>query len=72
MDDRNGGPDAPYSYDEAIEEAERYAPSGRPRLPQDREKKRVRTGFAFPYKIMTIAGIALILVGAGIQWGKRR
>jgi hypothetical protein len=70
MDDHGGGPDAPYSYDEAVEEAERYAPSSRPRLSQDRDKKRVRTGFAFPYKIVSAIGIVLILVGAGILWGK--
>ena len=71
LDDRGGGPDTPYSYDEAIEEAERYAPSAsRPRLPQDRDKKRVRSGFAFPFRTMIVAGIALILVGAGILWGK--
>ena len=64
-------PDAPYSYDEAAEEAERYAPSGsRQRLAQDRDKKRVRTGFAFPYKIVSALGVLLILVGAGILWGK--
>lgn len=64
-------PDAPYTYDEATEETERYAPSGsRPRLAQDRDKKRVRTGFAFPYKIVSAIGVVLILAGAGILWGK--
>jgi hypothetical protein len=70
LDDHGGGPDAPYSYDDAIEEAERYAPSSRPRLSQDRDKKRVRTGFAFPYKIVSAIGVVLILVGSGILWGK--
>ncbi|HUO00452.1 MAG TPA: hypothetical protein VMU69_30005 [Bradyrhizobium sp.] len=65
------GPDSPYSYDEPVDEAERYAPSAsRPRLAQDRDKKRVRTGFAFPYKIVSAIGIVLILAGAGILWGK--
>jgi hypothetical protein len=69
--------DAPYSYDESIEEAERYAPqpqqSGpRPRLSQDREpkKRRARTGTVFPFKSAIAVGIVLILVGAAILWGK--
>jgi hypothetical protein len=70
--DDDGDRDAPYSYDDAIGEAERYAPSAsRPRLPpQGRDKKSGRTGFAFPYKIVSAIGILLILVGAGILWGK--
>jgi hypothetical protein len=69
--DDHDAPDAPYSYDEAIDEAERYAPSGsRQRPGQDRDKKRVRTGFAFPYKLVSAIGVVLILVGAGILWGK--
>lgn len=70
--------ETPYSYDESIEEAERYAPpqqppAQRPRLPQDRDRKpakRVRTGAIFPFKSAIAIGIVLILVGAGILWGK--
>lgn len=70
LDDHDGR-NEPYSYDEAVEQAERYAPSAsRPRLAQDRNKKRVRGGFAFPYKIVSAIGVVLILVGAGILWGK--
>ena len=45
----------------------------RPRLSQDRDrepKKRARTGAVFPFKSAIAVGIVLILVGAGILWGK--
>lgn len=73
LENRAGESEAPYSYDEAIEEAERYAPpSPRPRVAPEREaKKRVRTGSAFPFKSAIAVGIVLILVGAGILWGKQ-
>jgi hypothetical protein len=75
LDDRGLEAEAPYSYDESIEEAERYAPpaSGpRPRIAADREppNKRVRSGSMFPFKSAIAIGIVLILVGAGILWGK--
>jgi hypothetical protein len=74
MENRGADPEAPYSYDESVEEAERYAPpaaSSRPRLSQDRDaKKRVRTGAGFPFRSAIAVGIVLILVGAGILWGK--
>src|SRR3954471_13724643 len=79
LENRGAGADAPYSYDESIEEAERYAPpsqppSQRPHIPVlDREpkKKRARTGSVFPFKSAIAVGIVLILVGAGILWGKQ-
>ncbi|QWG12313.1 hypothetical protein KMZ29_21785 [Bradyrhizobium sediminis] len=76
MENRGADPDAPYSYDESVEEAERYAPppqapAARARIGQDREpKKRVRTGTVFPFKSAIAVGLVLILVGAGILWGK--
>ncbi|OKO73822.1 hypothetical protein AC629_36365, partial [Bradyrhizobium sp. NAS80.1] len=74
LENRAGEQDAPYSYDESIEEAERYAPqppSSRPRIAPEREaKKRRRAGSAFPFKSAIAVGIVLILVGAGILWGK--
>jgi hypothetical protein len=72
MENRGADPDAPYSYDESVEEAERYAPpQPRPRPTQDREpKKRRRAGAVFPFKSAIAVGIVLILVGAGILWGK--
>jgi hypothetical protein len=74
MENRGADPDAPYSYDESVEEAERYAapPSApRPRLAGDREpKKQARRGAVFPFKSAIAIGIVLILVGAGILWGR--
>ena len=74
LENRGADPDAPYSYDESIEEAERYAPqqpTPRPRLPQDREpRKRVGAGTAFPFKSAIAVGVVLILVGAAILWGR--
>ena len=76
MENRGADPDAPYSYDESVEEAERYAPppqapAARTRVGQDREpKKRARSGAVFPFKSAIAVGVVLILVGAGILWGK--
>ncbi|WP_426440225.1 hypothetical protein [Bradyrhizobium genosp. P] len=73
LENRGADPDAPYSYDESIEEAERYAPPPTQAPPRsrigsaDREpKKRVRTGTTFPFKSAIVIGIVLILVGTGI------
>ncbi|MBR0840033.1 hypothetical protein JQ607_07480 [Bradyrhizobium liaoningense] len=75
LENRVGEQDAPYSYDESIEEAERYTPqppSPRSRIAPEREaKKRARTGSMFPFKSAIAIGIVLILVGAGILWGKQ-
>jgi hypothetical protein len=74
MENRGADPDAPYSYDESVEEAERYAPppqAPRPRPAADREpRKRARTGTVFPFKSAIAVGMVLILVGAAILWGK--
>src|SRR5450755_665562 len=74
MENRGADPDAPYSYDESVEEAGRYAPpqqAPRPRLAADREpKQRPRSGTVFPFKSAIAVGIVLILVGAAILWGK--
>ena len=80
MENRGADPDAPYSYDESLAEADRYAPPppqppsrerSRPSQDRDREpKKRARTGAVFPFKSAIAVGIVLILVGAGILWGK--
>jgi len=81
MENRGADPDAPYSYEESLEEADRYAPQPpqpasreRPRLSQDRDREpkqpRTRTGAVFPFKSAIAVGIVLILVGAGILWGK--
>ncbi len=78
LENRGADPDAPYSYDESVEEAERYAPQppqlgGRSRLSQDRDrgpKRPARSGAMFPFKSAIAVGIVLILVGAAILWGK--
>ncbi|HZR72430.1 hypothetical protein [Bradyrhizobium sp.] len=74
MEDRGYDDEAPYSYDEAAAEAERYAPPAqpapsRPRLPPDRGREPKR-GTVFPFKSAIAVGIVLILVGAAILWGK--
>jgi len=74
--ENRGDPDAPYSYDESAEEAERYAappPLPRPRIGRDADrepKKRARTGAVFPFKSAIAIGVVLILVGAAILWGR--
>ena len=78
MEDRGADSEAPYSYDESLEEAERYAPSAQlPAPPRSRigggdrdVKKRARIGAGFPFKSAIVVGVVLILVGAGILWGK--
>jgi hypothetical protein len=74
LDDHGTEAEAPYSYGESNEEAEPYAPhdsGSRPRIATDREpNKRGRGGSMFPFKTAIAIGIVLILVGAGILWGK--
>ena len=77
MENRGADPDAPFSYDESVAEAERYGqppqPPSRSRLTQDRDrepKKPGRAGAVFPFKSAIAVGIVLILVGAAILWGK--
>jgi hypothetical protein len=66
--------DPPYSYDESMEEAERYAPSQtaqRARLAPDRGREpKPSSGAGFPFKSAIAIGVVLILAGAGILWGK--
>jgi hypothetical protein len=75
MENRDADPDVPYSYDESFEEAERYTPPAtapRARIGVDREHepKRRGAGAVFPFKSAIAVGVVLILVGAGILWGK--
>ncbi|UGA44567.1 hypothetical protein HU230_0000580 [Bradyrhizobium quebecense] len=73
LENRGGDPEAPYSYEESIEEAERYAPQP-PQAPPprarvsnaEREPKRPRVGSMFPFKTAIVIGILLILAGTGI------
>ncbi|HET7887758.1 MAG TPA: hypothetical protein VFL62_16155 [Bradyrhizobium sp.] len=73
MEDRGYDSEAPYSYDESAEEVERYAPpqpsSPRQRIAPDRGSEPKR-GTIFPFKSAIAVGIVLILIGAGILWGK--
>jgi hypothetical protein len=75
MEMRGAEPDAPFSYDESIDDAEGYGP---PPLPsrsrvgseRGREPKPARSGTVFPFKSAIAIGVVLILVGAAILWGK--
>jgi hypothetical protein len=73
MEERGYDSEAPYSYDESAEEAERYVPpqpsQPRPRIAPDRGREPKR-GAIFPFKSAIAVGIVLILIGAGILWGK--
>src|SRR5258707_1324551 len=68
LEDGGGEAEAPYSYDEPADEAERYAP---PPLPprsrvgaeRERQPKRSRSATVFPFKSAIAVGIVLILVG---------
>ena len=82
LENRGADPDAPYSYDELLEEADRYSPQAPPMQPPpqrarigqggDREPKKARrAGVVFPIKSAIALGVVLILVGAGILWGKQ-
>jgi hypothetical protein len=68
--------DQPFSYDDAVDEGDRYTPppppAPRARIGTDREPKpkRARAGTVFPFKSAIAVGIVLILVGAAILWGK--
>ena len=76
LDNRGGDYEQPYSYDNSMEEAERYSlpapPVPRARIGGDRDTKpkRARSGTVFPFKSAIAIGIVLILVGAAILWGK--
>jgi len=75
LENRGGDADAPYSYDESIAEAERYAPQPpvpRARVGGDRDPaaKPARSGGTFPFKSAIAVGVVLILAGVGILWGK--
>jgi len=75
LENRGGDLDQPFSYDESMDEAERYTPPApRTRVGGDRDRerepKRARSGAVFPFKSAIAIGIVLILVGAAILWGK--
>lgn len=79
MENRGADPEAPYSYDDALEEADRYTPQP-PQMPQPAPQQRSRIGMGsdagpkkrsrapaqFPFKSAIAIGIVLVLVGIGI------
>jgi hypothetical protein len=72
LENRGTDQAAPYYYDEDAAEAERNAAPQPPRTRQERgaTKKRARSAGVFPFKSAIAVGLVLILVGAGILWGK--
>ena len=79
MENRGADPDAPYSYDESLAEADRYAPPRSRRRASARGCRRIATASRrksapapapCSSKSAIAVGIVLILVGAGILWGK--
>lgn len=81
MENRGADPDQPYAWgDDSMDDTERYnarepgmpTPPTRARIGSagEREKKPRRAAAAFPFKSAIAVGVVLILVGAGILWGK--
>jgi len=78
LDSRGEDGEAPYSWDDSIDDAERYSPpppappAPRTRIGSDRERepKRARARTVFPFKSAIAIGVVLILVGAAILWGR--
>lgn len=80
MENRGADPDQPYAWgDDSMDDADRYPPQAQMPTPPtrsrigssgEREPKRPRTAAAFPFKSAIAVGVVLILVGAGILWGK--
>jgi hypothetical protein len=74
LDNRGADLDEPFSDDEAIADADRYAPqppAPRPRIGADRDvaRKPLRLA-AFPFKSAIAIGVVLVLGGAAMLWGK--
>ncbi|MBA7704107.1 hypothetical protein ES703_112907 [subsurface metagenome] len=80
MENRGADPDQPYAWgDDSMDDTDRYTrepgmptPPTRARIGSagEREKKPRRATAAFPFKSAIAVGVVLILVGAGILWGK--
>ncbi len=78
LEDRGAEQDMPYSWDDTIEETERQTPASPPPpvprarigVDRNRQPKRARGAAVFPFKSAIAVGVVLILVGAGILWGK--
>jgi len=80
MENRGADPDQPQAWgDDSMDDTERYAPQAQMPTPPTRARigsagerapKRARAAAAFPFKSAIAVGVVLILVGAGILWGK--
>jgi hypothetical protein len=82
MENRGADPEQPYAWDDHVEDTERTTGPGGPGMPEpppkrarigsasEREPKRARSGAVFPFKSAIVIGVVLILVGAGILWGR--
>jgi hypothetical protein len=81
LENRGADPDQAYAWgDDSMDDADRFqqpssqmpTPPTRSRIGSsgEREPKRPRTAAAFPFKSAIAVGVVLILVGAGILWGK--
>jgi hypothetical protein len=79
MENRGADPDQPYAWgDDSMDDAGYTREPGMPTPPTrarigsagEREPKRPRAAAAFPFKSAIAVGVVLILVGAGILWGK--
>jgi hypothetical protein len=73
LESRGSDADPPFSYDESIAEAERYAPQPpvpRPRAGADRASGKPLRVAAFPFKSAIAIGVVLVLGGAALLWGK--
>ncbi|NEW86610.1 hypothetical protein DU475_04945 [Rhodopseudomonas sp. WA056] len=63
-------PDAPYAYDESIDEAARYAPPpAGMRPPAEPKRKPARAPWKFPVRSALVIGVVAMLIGAGLVWG---
>jgi len=72
-DNRGSEGDTPFSFDEPIAEAERYAPqppAPRLRTGSDRAARKPLRLAAFPFKSAIAIGVVLVLGGAALLWGK--
>jgi hypothetical protein len=80
LENRGADSEQPYAWgDDSMDDAEHYTPQAQMPTPptrarigssSERAPKRPRAAAAFPFKSAIAVGVVLILVGAGILWGK--
>ncbi len=74
LENRGGPQNAPYNYDDAMDEAARYQgqpPQQGSSRPQPKQPKPKRAAPRFPIKSMLLVGLALVIVGAAIWQGPK-